>query len=355
MGIISAGMSHYPDRTFFYLKRTLGFILLLAVACVFLYSAYSKIFSGFHFSKSFFSSKDNFFADAFTIDNDAFDAFRWKFLDFGFNSITLAGAAARLVIGMELVIGFFLLFHIFLRRFTYPLVIGVLTFFSLYLVYQIILHGNTGDCGCFGSKVEMTPIVAIWKNVLLIIATFLLMYIYPAKPYKGQEWISIFIGMVALVIPFVVLPLRGDIEPLTVVNEPIDLEPLYATTPIPGVELRKGKHIIAFMSLTCRHCRKAAYLLQTIQHENPSFPIFLILSGHPDQQKEFFKESHAEAVPHMLFTNATQFTDYTKYPTNENDKPKGVPAIYWINNSFIESKSTYYQLDPKEMAEWLKK
>jgi len=31
-----------------------------------------------------------------------------------------------------------------------------------------------------------------------------------------------------------------------------------------------------------------------------------------------------------------------------------VPAIYWINNSVIEKKSNYFQLDPKYMRDWLK-
>ena len=31
----------------------------------------------------------------------------------------------------------------------------------------------------------------------------------------------------------------------------------------------------------------------------------------------------------------------------------GVPAIYYINNSIIERKANYFQLDPRHMQQWL--
>jgi len=347
-------MSPSPNNTVFYLKRILGLLLLLTLATTFFYSAYSKMFTGFHWDKPFFSAKDNFFVDAFTLDTDAFDSFRWNFLDMGINSITLAGAVARMMIGFEFMIGLFLLCHIFLKKLTYPIVISVLSVFIVYLVYTLFRHGNTGNCGCFGNKIEMTPVQAILKNLVMIIATLLLYMYYPVKPYKGQEWLSIFIGMAALVTPFIINPINEDIIQPTVVNETVNLDPLYQSSPIPGVELRKGKHIVAFMSLTCRHCQKAAYLLQMIHHQNPNISIFLVLAGHPDQQKDFFKETHAEAVPHMLYTNSPEFVKFTTYP-HKGEGGHGVPAIYWINNSTIEYKSTYYQLDPTEMKEWIKK
>ncbi len=345
-------MSQTETKALYFLKQFIAFLLWLGITAIFLYSPYSKLFQGFDFHKSVFSTKDNFFINAFTLDFNAFDSFRWKFLDLGFNSMVLAGIAARLVIGMELVLGLMLLFRLYLRKFTYPLVIIMLSVFIVYLLYILIVHGNSGDCGCFGNKIEMTPLMAIWKNVLIIIAACLLMYLLPGKPHKIDMWSSLVVLLLSICGPFIVAPLNDDILPATVLNETIDLNPLYNTSPAPFKELRKGKHIIAFMSLTCPHCQKAAYLLQTIQGKNPGIPIYLVLAGHPSQQAEFFKRSHAEAIPHMLFTNTQVFINYTHHP--QADTHFGVPAIYWVNNSVIERKSSYYQLDPKEIETWLK-
>jgi glutaredoxin len=303
----------------FYIKRIIGMILLLSLAGVFFFSAISKMLT--------------------------IDAFEWTFIDLGINSIDTAAILSRIFIGLELIIGGFLLFHIYLKSVTYPATIAMLAILTGYLILLIIKQGNTGNCGCFGDFIYMKPLQAIWKNLIMVAVVVALQYIYPVKPYKNQEWISALIGMGALVTSFIVSPLNFEHNPKTV-NRGIDLNPLYVSTESqPHIDLRKGKHIVAFMSLTCPHCKKAAYMLHTIKRSNPDFSIYLILSGHPDQRADFFKESHAEDVPHILFTNKEAFRDMAG---------EYVPAIYWIKDSHIEKESSYYELNPVYMAKWLK-
>jgi len=341
------------SRSLHFLIRLTRLLLLLSLSAIFLYSAYSKLFAGFDFHKSFFSAKDNFFVYAFTLDYDAFDRFRWTFLDLGINNMFLAGFAARMAIALELAIGLMLLFQLHLRKFTLPLTIALLSVFIVYLLYVLAVHGNTGDCGCFGNKIGMTPLMAIWKNILMISASGLLIFLYKDKNFTNTKtWLPVIIGMVAISLPLIVTPLSDDILPVTTVNETIDLDPLYNVSPSPAIDLRKGKYILAFMSLTCHHCQKAAYLLQTIHHQNPAIPMYFVLAGHPDQEEEFFKKSGSKDIPHILFTNSVLFANFTRHPQSE--KHSGVPAIYWINNSIIERKSSYYQLDPKEINAWIK-
>ena len=313
-------MAQTGNKNFaFYIKRIIGAILLLSLAGVFFFSAISKMLT--------------------------MDAFEWTFIDLGINSIDTAAILARIFIGLELIIGGFLLFHIYLKSVTYPATIAMLAILTGYLILLIIKQGNTGNCGCFGNFIYMKPLPAIWKNLGMIAATVLLMYIYPIKPYKNQEWISALIGMGALVTSFIVAPLNFEHTPKTV-NRPIDLNPLYeGEQNRPHIDLRTGRHIVAFMSLTCPHCKKAAYLLHTIKRSNPGFSIYIVLSGHPDQKADFFKESHADDVPHILFRNKEAFR------TMAGDY---VPAIFWVNNSIIEKESTYYELDPAYIAKWLK-
>ncbi len=310
------------ERTgLFYIKRITGLILLLALAAVFLFSGISKLY--------------------------AFDPFMWNIMDAGISNMTFAGVVARLFIGFELLLGAFLIAHLFLKAFTYPAIIGLLVLFTIYLFVLIARQGDGGNCGCFGDAYEMKPSAAILKNVIMIALTVALMFLYPVKSYRNAEWIAAFVGMAAIVLPFIFFPMSQSTKP-AVMDEAIDLSPLYHSsenTP-PSVDLRKGKHIVAFMSLTCSHCKKAAFLLQVLHRQHPEYPLFLVLNGNRDFEADFFKETHAQGVPHMFFKGADAFQAMAG---------PGVPAIYWINNSVKERKSSYFQLDPVHMERWLKK
>ena len=98
------------------------------------------------------------------------------------------------------------------------------------------------------------------------------------------------------------------------------------------------------MSLTCPHCRKAAYRLHIIKKNHPELPIFMVLAGREENEKSFFKETKSKDVPYMMFHNEKHFIEMAG---------ETVPAIFWVNNSIIERKSNYFQLDPSVMQEWL--
>ncbi len=310
-------------RAAFYVKRTIGAILILALSATFLFSGYSKIYS-----------------------DSAFDNFQWTFLGIGINSVVMAGVIARLMIGFEFLLGLLLLAHVFLKQFTYKAVIITLSVFIVYLLLVIMKEGNTGNCGCFGDKLAMTPLNAIWKNLAMIAATVALMYLYPVKPYKFQEYVLMTLGLVSFSVPFLLQGVDLSTAPVKD-SRAMDLDRLYSYQPAPEVDLRKGKHIIAYMSLTCPHCKKAAYLMQIIHKKHPEIPMYLVIDGHKDHEKQFFDETHAQDVPHLLYPHTEDFTDLAG---------PGVPAIYWVNDGKVEykSKMAYYQLDPKYMLQWMK-
>lgn len=326
-----------PGKTAFYIKRIIGLVLLLALGATFIYSAYTK--SGIEI-KGFWLVQTH---EA----QNAFDSFQWTFLDLGINSLTTAGIIARMMVGLELMLGLFLIGHIYLRSFTYKAVIAVLSIFIIYLLLVIAKQGNSGNCGCFGNAVAMKPMTAIGKNVIMIAVTVLLMFIYPVKPYKHQEYVLMVLALIAFCTPFLVNNLYLGSAPVTYKKE-LKLDLLYNSgTPAPQVELRKGKHIIAFMSLTCPHCKKAAYLLHVIHREHPEIPVYMVLDGSEEFKKPFFDETHAGDVPYLYFRHDEEFKELAG--------PE-VPAIYWVNDGKVEFKSAYayYQLDPKYMEKWIK-
>ena len=302
----------------FYVKRIFGLVLLLSLAAVFLFSGISKLYS--------------------------FEQLLWNIMDVGISNMLIAGIVARLFVGFELLLGGFLLCHLYLKRFTYPAVIALLIFFSVYLMFLISTQGDGGNCGCFGEAYAMKPSAGIVKNIILLGVTAVLWLIYPLAPYKGSAWITGIIGTAALIIPFLFFPLRASRTP-KVVERPIDLNALYAEQPQPSVDLRKGKHVVAFMSLSCPHCKKAAFLFHVIRKQHPELPLFMIITGSDPYEKAFFEESRSEDVPHFRFRNTEVFMRYA---------PEGVPAIYYINNSVIERDANYFQVDPENIKEWLK-
>lgn len=307
------------NNAFFYIKRITSLLLLLSLAAVFFISAYSKL--------------------------SDIEPFQWTFISFGIGSMLWASVIAHVFIGIEFLLGLFLLFHIYLKEVTYPVTIGFLAILTIYLIVLIIQQGNTGNCGCFGDWIYMNPLQAIWKNLAMIAGCFILLHFYPIKPYKNQEWLSALLAMAALVSTFIIAPLHTNNKP-TIVNKPINLNLLYAdSTNMPEIELRKGKHIIAYMSLTCPHCKKAAYLLHVLKQKNPEIPVYLVISGHSSNRDAFFEETKADDLPFLLYKNMASFTEMAG---------DGVPAIYWVNNGIIEKESTYLQLDPADIKDWLK-
>src|SRR4051812_41160097 len=113
-------------------KRIVGIILSVCLGLVFIYSGYSKIFP--------------------------LEPFEFTFVDMGVANWYTAPIIARLLIGLEFFIGALLILNYKLRRFTIPFTVGLLSFFIIYLLIQIIKNGDTGNCGCFGESIHMTPL-----------------------------------------------------------------------------------------------------------------------------------------------------------------------------------------------------
>lgn len=303
----------------FYIKRSIGSLLLLSMAAVFFYSAGTKL--------------------------EAIESFEWIFMDLGIRNYSFAVIVARLFIALEFTIGALLVGHIYLKKFTYPLTIGVLSIFSIYLIILIIQKGDTGNCQCFGEELQMTPSQAIIKNVIMIAVTILLMYIYPIKPYKGHMYVASLLVMGAIVAAIVAMPLNIGNTPQQI-DQPLALDSLYNGARVPKTELREGKHIICFMSLTCPHCRKAAGFFRILKEQHPEYPIYFVLVGHKDHLDDFYQETKA--------TNITYF-----HLQRKGVLPalgiKSVPTIFWVNDGVAEYKGNYTQLDPAVIDKWLKK
>ena len=84
------------------------------------------------------------------------EPFELNFIDLGIANWFSAPIIARGLISFELLLGVFLIFDLAMKNFTIKATYGILIFFTLYLFYQLFKVGNNGNCGCFGTYLQMT-------------------------------------------------------------------------------------------------------------------------------------------------------------------------------------------------------
>jgi hypothetical protein len=229
---------------------------------------------------------------------------------------------------------------------------ATLLVFCLYLILEIIFSGNKGNCGCFGTAIFMTPLQALVKNsIMLIILTLLYKFHngWGFGKFANILYITSFLSAIAL--PFILNPVELNYSE-AYLNKPennykLELDSLYskAKLTIPPKTLSQGKHIIAFMSLTCPHCRIATKKMHIMHERNPALPFYFVLNGDDENLKPFFDDTHTEDIPHcMLLGKNFVFLAGTN-----------MPAIYLVNNSMVEHDVNYMDLDQKEVESWLDK
>jgi methylamine utilization protein MauE len=303
------------------------FAVVLSVACgaVFLLSAYTKLFP--------------------------IEPFEYTFVELGITNWKCSVFIARFFIGFEFACGGLLILNFWLKRFTIPLVAFTLVAFIGYLIMQILHYGNSGNCGCFGTAFVFTPLQGIIKNIALLTAALFIYIFHPNFSFRFMKPITIVLVIVAFVLPFILNPYDYDAALKNYsgeLNYKIDLDNLYNNpeVPSPKAELRNGKWIIAFMSLTCPHCRIAAKKLHIMKLRNPNLPIYIFLNGRDENIKPFFEDTRAENLPWSQLNGHGLFFKLAG---------PAVPQIDWVNNSVVENKSNYMVLQQDDIEAWLKK
>jgi thiol-disulfide isomerase/thioredoxin len=88
-----------------------------------------------------------------------------QLIPMGFSE-TSAAYFSRILIGCELALGVLLLQKNYFKRLVIPMSFLMLLIFSIHLSYEIASSGNSGNCGCFGSLLPMTPVQALIKNII---------------------------------------------------------------------------------------------------------------------------------------------------------------------------------------------
>ncbi len=307
--------------------RIVLILLSTALGLVFIYSGYTKL-------------------------DPVIETFEFTFVDIGIGNWYTAPVIARVLIGLEFFIGFLLIINYNLKKFTLPLTIGLLVFFCIYLILQIALAGNNGNCGCFGEHIKMTPLQAIIKNIIMIVVAIPIYIFWQGWKIKYNKLFSAFFGLTTVLVPFILNPVdyaysSNNLEEK--INYPLDLNLIYhpedtSKIETPKKELRSGKHVLAFLSLKCPHCRIAAKKFRLINKNNPELPIYFVLNGDKKDLKDFYDDTKTEKIP----------ASFVLGKTFVNLAGTNLPRIYYIDNSIVIKKVDYYELNQYKIEDWIK-
>jgi hypothetical protein len=305
-------------------KKIFAGIISILLGLMFLFSAYIKLFP--------------------------IELFEFSFIEIKVANWTTAPFIARLFLSLEFFIGVLLILNYnggnrLLAKFS----IGLLVFFTLYLIAIIMIQGNNGNCGCFGTYIKMTPLESIVKNLILLSLTAVLLLVPVSKNLSTQKFVVLATAIAALVSPFIINPITPSHPPTeNERNYSLKLDSLYSTkkTEIPKVDLRKEKRVIAFLSLSCPHCKLGAQKLNIIHEQHPELPIYFIFNGQQTELKSFLEESKTTDIDYSFMTLGEGFLE---------NAGLSLPAILWVNNGKVENRTKYTELEASELIDWYQK
>ena len=278
-------------------KNIISWAIRIIIALLFIVSAVAKMYPSPYFAISTFEVK--------------------QLYSLGFSE-NVAPFFSRVLIGIELALGFLILQKHFLKNFVVPITILMLAVFVGHLTYVTYLSGgNSGNCGCFGELLPMTPIEAIIKNIVAISLLGVLYYLLPKNNNNKTEnfWILTTVLFATILYIFMLAPIQppasnfevsipeettnDTIQETTIdtsaalvskdtlkkveavktdtkkeINEPEKHKSGYAQY---FSKIDNGRKTLCFFVPGCDHCREAAKELTELKKTNKNFPEISII------------------------------------------------------------------------------
>jgi hypothetical protein len=347
-------------------------VIRISIAFLFLLSAVAKLYPSPYFAISTFEVK--------------------QLYPLGFSQ-DMASYFSRILIGIEFALGILILQKHYLRKLVIPATILMLAVFTTHLsIVTFQDGGNSGNCGCFGSLLPMTPVQAILKNIVAIVLLVILLKVMPRKDEsKSNFWILSTWTLVFILLLFMLAPIQpksslievrktelNDTLIETVVPKKLDsivkavktdtlkktatatkMEPLKHKSGY-GIYFSKidnGKKILCFFVPGCDHCRVAAKELTEMKIKANNFPEIKIIfmNEEADLIPDFFKYAGAEypykiieVIPFWTVLGTGKDTPGVKYLWNgneikyyfgtTNDKFNAEEFEVLINKPYVELK-----------------
>tara|TARA_Y100000589_G_scaffold71823_1_gene64405 strand:- start:772 stop:1701 length:930 start_codon:yes stop_codon:yes gene_type:complete len=243
-----------------------------------------------------------------------------QLIPMGFSE-TLASYFSRFIIAIEFFIAFTILQTNYLKKLIIPSSILLVSLFSLHLFYKIIL-GDSGNCGCFGELIPMTPLEALIKNILTIIA---LVYLYKNTVEENISFNKLVMQLLGcMLFMYSLFPVNTNAK-----NQRVSSFSKYVESEI---DINYDKKILCFFDAGCEHCMQAAKSLKLLSDSIKDFPqIHIIFSdSEKDRIPDFFnfvgKEYSYQVIP--FYNDDDEINSYLEIVGLEYDNP----VIIYLNN-----------------------
>lgn len=296
--------------------------------------------------------------------------FEKQLVDLGFVDWCTAPYMARLIIALELALGIAFLQSNYLRKIVIPATAFLLVAFCIHLSILIYTQGaNSGNCGCFGQLVPMTPLQALIKNsitlgilgymyviykekeknsllvlsVIFLVCNLALFMAFPFAPctavkvdevaemtaptldtmqvaapdtakIKADTMISNFIGETPAVNPANVVKTdtAKKVVPVVKTEALCPVKKVSAYAPFKkyndGItaDLDNGRKIVTLFSLECEHCMETAKKIGELSRKRAIPQPYFLFWGTEDQVENFFKVAQCR-FPYKIIEPTTFF------------------------------------------------
>lgn len=269
-------------------KLTAIWLIRIVIAILFLVSAYAKIYHepSAYFSITTFEAK--------------------QLVPLGFES-GFAAYISRILIALEFSLGVLIFLPFQLKRIVVPLTISVLAAFCFHLLIQIYLTGNSGNCGCFGALLPMTPLEAIIKNIFAIGLLIILNKLLEKKDFNNKEiTYGLLVYLFSTVLIFIYLPIKSsentsldlkefNLKESKVISGPDQVESEFGNL-LPMAD--DGRLLLCFFAPGCDHCRTTIRSIDSLSRISSDFPKVEIV----------FMEEEVEKIPDFFNYAGNKFS-----------------------------------------------
>lgn len=229
----------------------------------------------------------------------------------------LAAYATRIFVIIELALGLLLLQNNYYKKIILPATGILLTIFSFYLLF-LSIQGDDQNCGCFSSMIEMNPIEALIKNLILLA---LLLYSYRMSKQKDSKiLLPIAIVLTSTILVYFNSPIRSHDE--------FPFASFTKFSKVERIDLAEGDNLVAVFDATCEHCMETAKTINRIMEEVKIFPdIYVLMLGENSEDiKSFYDQTNTEFPTANI--SVDEFFDLI------GNSP---PRIYYLKSGVVEA------------------
>ena len=255
-------------------------------------------------------------------------------------SMDLSFVFARVLIGIEFLIGIFLITGMQFRK-TWFVSFWLLILFSIFLIIRIF-QNNSGNCFCFGDAIALTPGESLIKNIVLL---FILLLIRKGNTtiFRYHKIAAVVLMLACISIPFFLSPpdflIQDQFTSFDAFNSDVATSEIQRDIYKP-LNITEGKKIVCFFSMKCKFCRLTASKVTTLSEKmDLENNIAYVFFGNPAGLPEFWEESHSQKF------------EYEFVPIEDFFKASGknLPAVYFVEDGVVKEKYGYRTLEEKNV------